>query len=195
MQFKEVLPRCLSKRYAMRGMALCLALGMVTPVSAQYVEDLSARSILIANLGESALLSMQLLAARAQNRSDIPASVLACVKSLDKTSFDPILSIAISENLSDEEIAAAENFYASDLGRKYAKHGLLQVYEAAGAEPPEDYPAFSEEEMKTLEAFSLTPAGDKLIVKKVLAKPPVRRAMASLTQELFARCHAWRVQR
>lgn len=179
----------------MRWLVILLAFIIAAPAGAQYVEDLSGRSIIIANLGDSALLSMQLLAARAQNRGDIPVSVVNCIKSLDKASYDPILSIALTETLSPEEIAEAETFYASEPGRKYAKHGLLQVYEAAGVEPPEEYPDFSEEELKALEDFSHTPAGDKLIVKKVLAKPPVRKAMESLSQELLASCRVWRVQR
>lgn len=186
----------LAKEYEMRRLAvMLLAFVIAMPAGAQYVENLSERSIVIVNLGESALLSMQLLAERAQNRGDIPASVVNCIKSLDKASYDPILSIALNENLSREEIVAAERFFAGELGRKYAKHGLLQVYEVAGAEPPEGYPDFSEEELKTLEDFSHTPAGDKLIIKKVLAKAPVRKAMDSLTQELLAACRVWRVQR
>lgn len=175
-----------------QGVAALFFLISPSWAQAQYLEDFSPRSPLLAHLGESAMLGMQLSVLRAERRADVPATVTACVKALDKTSFDALLNTFLLENLTAYDLSVAEDFFASEVGRKYAKHGLLQLYVNAEMELPEPFPDFSDAEFETLDNFSRTEAGEKLLQKKVMGRSLIRKAIEARTRELLATCHVRR---
>lgn len=175
-----------------QGAGLFFLLALTGPASAQYIEDFSPRSLLLAHLGEAAMLGMQLSVLRAERRADVPPTVMTCVKALDKSSFDAVLNPFLLENLTAYDLSVAEDFFASEVGRKYARHGLLQIYVNAGLELPEPFPEFSDAEFETLNNFSRTEAGEKLLQKKVMGRAPIRKAIEARTRELLATCHVRR---
>lgn len=139
---------------------------------------------------KSALTGMQLSVRKGQQQGKVPPAVGTCVQSLRDTSFNIVLASLLAESLSPSEMQAADAFFGTQVGKKYAKHSLLQIYEAVGEPAPEPLPAFTDAEYKELEVFSRTRAGDKLIVRRVLESKPAQQAIGSQIQALLSTCGA-----
>ena len=139
---------------------------------------------------KSALTGMQLSVRKGQQQGKVPTEVGTCVQSLRDTSFNIVLASLLAESLSPSEMRAADAFFGTPVGRKYAKYSLLQIYEAVGEQAPEPLPAFTDAEYKELEAFSRTRAGDKLIVRRVLESKAAQQAIGSQIQALLSSCGA-----
>jgi hypothetical protein len=104
------------------------------------------------------------------------------------TVFSPTYETLSGELLTKGEIAAANGFFSSPVGRKYAKHGQLQLYAAVGMRSPAPLPDFSDAEYRELESFSRTSAGNKLMVQKVLEALAALQAVNRRIQEIVASC-------
>jgi hypothetical protein len=135
-----------------------------------------------------ALIGMQLSVGKAASQGKVPNSVVTCVNQLPSDSFVPVFHALMEETLSSEEISSTEQFFQSAIGRKYAKHGVTQLYTAVGESPPESAPTFSDSEYAELERFSQTSAGEKLMLRKIMESEPARRAVSARIQELLASC-------
>lgn len=151
-------------------------------------ESLSGDSAATEAFARSALLGMQLAVYKQQAEGKASASVVNCVRSLDDASFRKIFSVLLSQKLNAQEVDTTEIFFRSSAGKKYAKHGFLQVYTAAGQKPPEPLPSFSKQELSELEAFSRTSAGDKLIFKKILQTGETNELINANIKALLKSC-------
>ncbi|MEO4049420.1 hypothetical protein AAFN46_20360 [Pseudomonas sp. CAU 1711] len=109
---------------------------------------------------------------------------------MSTSSFTDVFESLLIENFSKEELQVTESFFQSPVGQKYALHGILQIYAAVGEPLPKSMPELSTSEYRDLEKFSLTKAGDKLIVQKIFESQSTRQVVSSRIRELLATCHA-----
>lgn len=139
---------------------------------------------------QSVLLGLQLSAKHRQAKGALPAAQNACIQALQPSEFHATTERVVTTSLSATELAAAEQFFSSVPGRKYATQGLLGIYTALGETPPEPAPALLLAESKAVEAFAATPAGQALLTRQVLQAPAAREAYDGRVRELIARCQA-----
>lgn len=155
---------------------------------AQPAASASTSPMTVAAFAQSALLAMQLPIKRGEQDGAVYTPVALCVAALDSTAFVPVYSRLVQDAFSASEREALEAFFGSDLGAKYSKHGLLQLYSEVGLPRPEPLPTFSTAELQALDAFSRTPAGNKLLVRKLMHSPSAVRAVNAHIDELLSRC-------
>jgi len=165
-----------------------LAFALLVAAGHGRAAEASGPSNTVSVLARPALLGMQLSVRRGQQLGKVPPQVVQCVQSLRESSFNVVLASLLVERLSQKEVQAADEFFGTPVGKKFGRHILLQVFEAAGEQLPEALPDFSEAEYKELEDFSRTSAGDKLLVRKVLEDADARQAMSSQIQSLLGSC-------
>jgi hypothetical protein len=139
---------------------------------------------------ESALLGLQLAAKQRAARGLLPPEQAACFQALQPSEYADTVEKIVSTALSPAELAAADQFFNSPPGRKYARHGLLGTYTAVGETPPEPLPEISADEGRAIEAFTASPVGRALLKRQVLQTLSAREALDRRGQELVARCKA-----
>ena len=170
--------------------ALLIALALVASSTAQAADgDRSAGPSAVASaFAASALAGLKLAVQKGLADGKVSPAKADCVQKLDSSSFYGVFESLLGATLSPDERPAAEAFFRTAVGRKYAKFGLAQVYTSHGETPPEPAPAFSAAEYKELEDFSRTPAGDKLLVRDVLNGDAAHRELGKNIQSLLATC-------
>lgn len=136
----------------------------------------------------SALIGLQIAAKQREAKGVLPAAQNACIQALQADELYPTAEKVVATSLSADEMAAADQFFNSMPGRKYALHGLLGIYTTLGEQAPEPHPLITAEDRKAIEAFTATPAGQALLKRQVLQAPPARLAYEARIQELVARC-------
>lgn len=167
---------------------VCVFVIGINPIFASTLGAKSDSEASIRAFAKPALLGMQLSIKRGRQAGKVPSAVARCVAALNTDSFFTVYDALLMRELTASEQQVAEEFYKSSAGIKFAKHGLLQVYLAVGEKAPESLPTFSQAEMKELEGFSKTSAGDKLIVKKVMQSLGAARVVNSRINELLTQC-------
>jgi len=136
----------------------------------------------------SALIGLQIAAKQREAKGVLPAAQNACIQALQPDELYATTERVVAAALSAEEVAAADQFFNSLPGRKYALHGLLGIYTTLGEQAPEPYPLITAEDGKAIEAFTATPAGKALLARQVLQAPAARLAYETRIQELVVRC-------
>lgn len=144
--------------------------------------------ITVATYSKAALVGMQLSVKRAEGQGRVSAAVARCVSELREIVFAPVFEQLLPDNLTSEEVDAAENFARTSAGASYAKLGLLQIYLAVGVQAPEPLPELSSQEVAAVEAFRKTSAGRKLVEDKVLESPASRERLGLRIQHLLRTC-------
>ncbi len=139
---------------------------------------------------QSALLGLQLAAKQREAKGSLPAAQNACIQALQPSEFHDTTERVVKTALSADDVAAADQFFNSVPGRKYATHGLLGIYTALGEKAPEPLPALSVADNKAIEAFAASPAGQALLTRQVLQSPAARDAYDGRSRELVMRCQA-----
>jgi hypothetical protein len=81
-----------------------------------------------------------------------------------------------------------QSFMAKSVGKKFAKHGYLGVFAAAGEPLPEALPRFTEDEMVDYEQFRTSTAGEKLVTNKVLEAPAARTILNERIEKVLETC-------
>lgn len=168
----------------MNARTIVLAACLLASTAAQAV---SATAEITA---ESALIGLQLAAKRRAAKGLLPAEQAACYQALKASDYHDTAEKIVTGALAPAEVAAADAFFRSIPGRKYALHGLLSIYPSLGEKPPEPLPLLTEEDGRLIEAFAATPAGQALLKRQVLQSLPAREALDRRGQELVARCMA-----
>ena len=156
--------RCLAPSLARRALAgaTCLSLLLASP-GAQAVSTTAEVT------AASALLGLQLAARHSAARGKLAPAQLACFLALQPEAYFETSEQIVGAALSPADIAAADDFFNTPAGRKYARHGLLGLYTALGLKTPEPLPEFSAEDIRAIEAFQATPVGQALVQRQVLA--------------------------
>lgn len=136
------------------------------------------------------LLGMQLAAKHGERRGEITATQLRCVQTLSPSAFFQVVATAMTAALTREELETANGFFATPVGRKYLKHGMLQLYSAVGETAPEALPNFSDAEYRELEAFAGTSAGKAIIAQRVMQSASAKCSYDARIRELMEQCSA-----
>lgn len=162
---------------------------MIVPIAqAKDKKSQDLAPLTLGVLSEAALTGMQLSVKKAAQDGKAANSVYECVSLLTPSAFNSVYAPFFTEKFTPEEQIQTESFFKGTIGKKYSKHGLLQIYSATGSPLPEPLPTFSSEEMRGLEAFSKTTAGEKLLLKHVMQTPEVNVAVQSKIKELLSVC-------
>lgn len=162
-----------------------LVLACASPSAAE-----EQQSAVVHAFSAPALLGMQLSAQRGFRRGLLGEKEIGCVMALKQSEFYPVVSRLVDANLASAEQATANEFFQSAVGRKYAKHGLLQLYPAVGERAPEPLPDISDAEYRRIEDFSRTAAGRKIFNERFMQRVVARQALDERIQELLAQCRA-----
>jgi len=143
----------------------------------------------------SALIGLQIAAKQRAAKGSLPAAQNGCIQALQADELFTTTEQVVTTALSADELAAAEQFFGSMPGRKYALHGLLGIYATLGEPVPEPYPVIAPDEGKAIQAFAASPAGKALLTRQVLQAPAARMAYDARIQELVTRCKAVKPER
>lgn len=168
---------------------IALAAGWLTALSAQAVSTTAQIT------SESALIGLQLAAKQRAAKGILPAEQNACFQALQPSEYFETAEKIVTTALSPADVAAADQFFNSIPGRKYARHGLLSIYTALGEKLPEPLPELSTADGKAIEFFMNTTAGQALLKRQVLQALPAREALDRRAQELVTRCRAVKPER
>lgn len=137
---------------------------------------------------ESALLGLKLAARQSAARGTLTAAQDACFQALAPSEYFEAAEQIVHAALSPTDVAAADTFFTSATGRKYALHGLLGLYVALNLKTPEPLPRFTAEDIQAIEAFTATPVGEALVQRQVLESPAAHAALDGRSQALVKRC-------
>lgn len=135
-----------------------------------------------------ALLGVQLSIKAGLKQGKVTQEQAKCVQGLDPASFDEVFKQLLSSNLDAKELMRTQSFFAKSVGKKFAKHGLLGVYTAAGEPLPEAPPRFTEDEMSDFEQFRTSTAGEKLVTNKVLESESARAVLNARIEKVLETC-------
>lgn len=173
----------------MNPRALALAASLLACTAAQAV------SMTAQITAESALIGLQLAAKQRAAKGLLPAEQNACFQALKPIEYFETAEAVVAQALSPAELAAAEKFFGSLPGLKYARHGMLAIYPALGEPLPAPLPEITPADGQVIEAFTATPAGQALLKRQVLQTFAAREALDRRGQELVARCRAVKSER
>lgn len=150
------------------------------------------KSQLITTLSEAALTGMQLSVKKRVQSGEVSQSVAECIFLIDPSSFNAIFEYVVNGQFTSDEKEKVEKFLKSPLGIKYVKYDMYRLYLMAGFPSPEPVPSFSIKERRSLEMFSETPAGNKLMFKltPALRSKPILMLTVSKIEELLSACGA-----
>ncbi len=168
----------------MKRRSIALIAGLLTSFTA------GAASTTAQITARSALIGLQIAAKQRQAKGVLPAVQNDCIQALQPDELYVTTDKVVAESLSADDVAAADQFFNSLPGRKYALHGLLSIYTALGEKPPEPLPLITAEDGKAIEDFAATHAGQALLKRQVLQAPAARLAYEGRIQELVLRCKA-----
>jgi hypothetical protein len=120
---------------------------------------------------------------RKQAEAGLTDAQLACVETIPYSEFTNVVTTAISEGMSDEEVTAAITFYRTPTGIRYVDSTIARVQDK------ESPPALSDDDIEKIQAFAGTPAGDKLLKKGITgASDVVSQKMAQVSSVAIENC-------
>lgn len=140
------------------------------------------------SFSESVLVGMKLSVKHGVASGTASPKRAECVSGLSADSFAPVVTRLLRESLSAGELNLAEAFFSGSVGKKYVRHGILQIYQSVGEPLPSPLPSFTDAEYKELESFAASTAGVQLIRNRILQSQEARRAYDSRIRELLASC-------
>lgn len=135
-----------------------------------------------------AMIGMQLSLKAGAKQGKVTPEQLKCAQGLDPASFDEVFKQLLASNLDSKEIQRTQSFLAKSVGKKFAKHGYLGVFAAAGEPLPEALPRFTEDEMVDFEQFRTSSAGEKLVTNRVLEAPAARAILNERIEKVLETC-------
>ena len=176
-----------NRRHVHALLATALLLGASTAF-AQTQSPAAARLVAAMRIDEVTLLGLRLGLQRGIRDGKTSAKTLDCVSKLDRSTFAPVFAQAIAANLSAQEIAASTAFFESAPGRTYIDSGIYQLYDAVGFTSPDPEPNVTQADLNAVTAFSRTPAGDKLLVRRIFDSAEIRAAVGARIQQVLNGC-------
>lgn len=139
----------------------------------------------------SLLLGIKLGAKRGVAEGKVAPSVARCLSAVSASSLTDMVESVLVVNLTPTELTAADAFFATTAGIKYAKLSEVDVYTSAGEAPPEASPVISDAESKEIDNFNDSTVAHKL--SKVLNSESARGLYAPRLKALANSCGAgWR---
>jgi hypothetical protein len=152
-------------------------------------EITAAGSVLALSMSEAVTVGMR--AGISQNEAFMSKFAVSCLKSQDNSRFYSTFQRILSENMTPADLKAANAFFDSPTGRKFAKRELATAYKSVGQVPSDPVPVINAAEENQIAEFKATPAGQMLITNKFMNKatlfPAVFERMTELKKECGAR--------
>lgn len=146
------------------------------------------RLVNVMRIDEFALAGMRYSIHQANQEGRVQPETLNCVMSKTKYVFTPIFVNMFQSALIPQEISDAIRFHEGPIGKKYVALGFVMFYQNTGTPSPEKMPQFTDAEMRMLDDFKKTSAGQKLIVNKLASQPGNHQLVTTKIQELFRLC-------
>lgn len=162
--------------------------GLLAYAIAAATSIAGAQSAAVDFFAQGVLLGMQLSAKHGERKGTASSAQASCVQALTPAVFHGAVADVMASSLTATDLPAADRFFATPVGQKYAKYGLLQIYPAVGERAPESLPTFSDAEYRELEAFAATPAGKRLIWDKVMQSASAKSTYDARIRELLDQC-------
>jgi hypothetical protein len=108
---------------------------------------------------------------------------LACLNAVPKSEFSDVVTAALAQGLSNQELAAAITFYRTPAGARYAK-SIVAITQATRLDVP-----LTDAEAASVREFAATPAGDKLLKKALIPNSNVvADKMAQVSGDAIENC-------
>jgi hypothetical protein len=108
---------------------------------------------------------------------------LACLNAVPHSEFSNVVTAALAEGLSNEELAAAITFYRTPAGDRYVK-SIVAITQGTRLEVP-----LNDEEAASVREFASSPAGDKLLKKALIPNSNgVADKMAQVSGDAIENC-------
>jgi hypothetical protein len=108
---------------------------------------------------------------------------LACLDAVPHSEFSSVVTTALADGLSNEELAAAITFYKTPAGANYAK-SIVTLMQGAGQPLP-----LSDADAASVREFADSPVGDKLLKKALIPNSNVvADRMAQVSADAIENC-------
>lgn len=166
------------------------ALSLLLSLSARAQEPREQYAVLVDTFTEPILVGMKLSFAKNYRQGKLSLVQYQCTHKLQSSVLRESVYELLVRSLSEDELADAQRFFASDTGRKYAKYGVLQIYSAVGEKKSEPEPSFTSQDESIVMAFSNRSAGRKLIREQILERSGLREAVAPHINGFVRECMA-----
>ncbi|HSY28851.1 MAG TPA: DUF2059 domain-containing protein, partial [Burkholderiaceae bacterium] len=141
-------------------------------------------------VSESAMVGLRANARKAEASGRMSKIVAACFNELDNSRFYSTFQRLFAENMNAGDLKAANAFFNSPTGRKYARRLALNAYTLMGERPPEQAPVLKPAEENEVSEFVSTPVGQMLIKRKFIVSAGTFPAVVTRIQELYKECGA-----
>jgi hypothetical protein len=151
--------------------AMLVGLALISAtLPAQAADQARSRELVsLMKADEFAVGAMKYGLRRKQAEAGLTDAQLACVETIPASEFTKVVATAISEGMSDEEVAAAIAFYCTATGSRYVE--------------------LSEDDIAKIQAFAATPAGDKLLKQGITGTSDVvSQKMAQVSGDTIENC-------
>lgn len=149
-------------------------------------------SVLGMSMSEAAMVGLRANAKRAGEMGTMSKIVSACLSGQDNGRFYSTFQRLLADNLPSEDLKAANAFFDSPAGRKYAKRNLAKIYASLGERPSDPTPILTAAEENQIAEFTATPAGQRLVTQRFLNTAESLPLVVGRIQELYKECGARR---
>lgn len=138
---------------------------------------------------KAAYVGMELAMRHAYKTGKSTESAWKCMAAQDPdATFGAIYSAELNRVFTPKELADVERFFLSPLGKRYTQYMILQIYGAVGEAAPEAAPKFSDSELRSLNSFRQTPAGEKLLKHRFSDASEVNQEVRTKVLEVLGTC-------
>jgi hypothetical protein len=146
-------------------------------------------SVLALTLSEAGMVTLRSLVH--QFEGGMSKYTVSCLMGQDNSRFYSTFQKILQENMNAADLKAANAFFDSTTGRKFAKRNLAVFYRSVGQTPSDPVAPLNAAEENQVAEFTATPAGQTLIQNKFIDKatslPIVRDRINDLMRECGAR--------
>ena len=101
--------------------------GLVTAVLFAVTSIANAQSTTVDFVSQGVLLGMQLSVKHGERTGAVSSAQAACVQALTPKAFHGAVGEVVASALGAVDLPTANRFFATPVGQKYAKYGLLQI--------------------------------------------------------------------
>ena len=175
-------------RKIFRPLIPLLLASTISTVYAQTDLRLAIDLVKAARFDFAFLTGAQLALQRDAEEGKAPKDKSDCFSQQKPSELTEPMAAYLASQLTDQELKTALSFYLSPLGRKYTQYGIVSFYKNYRFETVDQLPAFSNQEMAEIAAFSKTAVGDKLFYKQLVRSSIKSEPLARVWTKLRRAC-------
>lgn len=147
-------------------------------------------SVLALTLSEAGMVGLRAVVHKFEG--GMSKLTVSCLMGQDNSRLYNTFQKILSENMNVPDLKAANAFFDSPTGRKFAKRELVGTYKTFGQTPPDRTPFLNAAEENQVAEFKATPAGQMLITNKFMDKATTMPIVRERVSELMKECGAQR---